>query len=103
MIKRIGILTGGGDCCGLNQAIRGIVYRAGDFGYETFGIRDGWKGLVEGLISPITLGDAEELVDKAGTFLGSSRTNPYKIKDGVKNVLRTIKNYGLDAIIAMGG
>jgi len=53
---------------GLNQAIRGIVYRAGDFGYETFGIRDGWKGLVEGLISPIILTDVEELVDKAGTF-----------------------------------
>ena len=103
MIKRIGILTGGGDCCGLNQAIRGIVYRARDFGYETFGIHDGWKGLVEGLVYPITLSDAEELVDKAGTFLGSSRTNPYKIKDGVKGVLRTIKKFGLDAIIAMGG
>lgn len=103
MIKRIGILTGGGDCCGLNQTIRGIVYRSKDFNYEIFGIHDGWKGLVEGLISPITLMDVEELVDKAGTFLGSSRTNPYKIKGGVKNVLRTIKNYGLDAIVAMGG
>ncbi|MEA1939185.1 MAG: ATP-dependent 6-phosphofructokinase [Candidatus Caldatribacteriota bacterium] len=103
MIKRIGILTGGGDCCGLNQTIRGAVYRAKDFNYEIFGIHDGWKGLVEGLISPITLTDVEELVDKAGTFLGSSRTNPYKIKDGVKNVLRIQKNYGLDAIIAMGG
>lgn len=103
MIKRIGILTGGGDCCGLNQAIRGVVYRAQDFNYEVFGIHDGWKGLVEGLISPITLTDVEELVDKAGTFLGSSRTNPYKIKDGIKNVLRTIKNYGLDVIIAAGG
>ena len=103
MIKRIGILTGGGDCCGLNQTIRGAVYRAKDFNYEVFGIRDGWKGLVEGLISPITLADAEELVDKAGTYLGSSRTNPYKMKDGIKNVLKTIKNYGLDAIIAAGG
>jgi len=103
MIKRVGILTGGGDCCGLNQTIRGAVYRAKDFNYEVFGIQDGWKGLVEGLISPITLTDVEELVDKAGTFLGSSRTNPYKIKDGVKNVLKTIKNYGLDAIIATGG
>jgi len=103
MIKRIGILTGGGDCCGLNQAIRGAVYRAKDFNYEVFGIRDGWKGLVEGLIYPITLADVEELVDKAGTYLGSSRTNPYKMKDGIKNVLKTIKNYGLDAILAAGG
>lgn len=103
MVKKIGILTGGGDCCGLNQTIRGAVYRAKDFNYEVFGIHDGWKGLIEGLISPITLTDVEKLVDKAGTFLGSSRTNPYKIKDGVKNVLKTIKNYGLDAIIVTGG
>jgi 6-phosphofructokinase 1 len=103
MIKRVGILTGGGDCCGLNQTIRGAVYRAKDFNYQVFGIHDGWKGLVEGLISPITLIDVEELVDKAGTFLGSSRTNPYKIEDGVKRVLKTIKNYSLDAIIAIGG
>jgi 6-phosphofructokinase 1 len=103
MIKRIGILTGGGDCCGLNQTIRGAVYRAKDFNYQVFGIHDGWKGLVEGLISPIALIDVEELIDKAGTFLGSSRTNPYKIEDGVKKVLKTIKNYSLDAIIAIGG
>ena len=103
MIKRIGILTGGGDCCGLNQTIRGAVYRAKDFNYQLFAIHDGWKGLVEGLISPLTLVDVEELVDKAGTFIGSSRTNPYKIEDGVKKVLKTIKNYSLDAIIAVGG
>ena len=103
MIKRVGILTGGGDCCGLNQTIRGAVYRAQDFNYQVFGIHDGWKGLVEGLISPITLVDVEELVDKAGTFLGSSRTNPYKIKDGVKKVLDSIKKFNLDAIIAIGG
>ena len=103
MIKRIGILTGGGDCCGLNQTIRGAVYRAQDFNYQLLGIHDGWKGLLEGSISPLNLVDVEELVDKAGTFLGSSRTNPYKIEDGVKKVLKTIKNYSLDAIIAVGG
>jgi len=101
--KRIAILTGGGDCCGLNQTIRGAVYRAKDFDYETFGIKDGWKGLIEGMVSPITLTDVEELVDKAGTILGSSRTNPYRIENGVERVLKTIKNYGLDAIIATGG
>jgi len=103
MIKRIGILTGGGDCCGLNQTIRGAVYRAKDFNYQLFAIHDGWKGLVEGSISPLNLIDVEELVDKAGTFIGSSRTNPYKIEDGVGKVLKTIKNYSLDAIIAVGG
>jgi len=88
--KRIGILTGGGDCCGLNQTIRGAVYRAKDFDYETFGIYYGWKGLVEGMVSHITLTDVEKLMDKAGTCLGSSRTNPYKINDGVK---KSFKNY----------
>ena len=103
MAKRIGILTGGGDCCGLNPAIRGAVYRAYDFDYEVFGIRDGWKGLIDGSIFKIDLQDAEELIDKAGTILGTSRTNPFKVETGVDRVLNTIKNYGLDAILAMGG
>ena len=103
MSKRIGILTGGGDCCVLNPAIRGAVYRAYDYNYEVFGIRDGWKGLVDGNLFKIHLQDVEELVDKAGTFLGTSRTNPFKIDDGVKRVMNTINNYGLDAILAMGG
>jgi phosphofructokinase-like protein len=103
MSKRIGILTGGGDCCGLNPAIRGAIYRAHDYHYEVFGIRDGWRGLIDGNLFEIELQDAEELVDKAGTFLGTSRTNPFKIEDGVNSVLKTISNYGLDAILAMGG
>lgn len=103
MSKRIGILTGGGDCCGLNPAIRGAVYRAFDYDYEVFGIRDGWRGLVDGNLFKIDLADVEELVDKAGTILGTSRTNPYTIEDGLIKVLNTINNYGLDAILAMGG
>ncbi|MDD4764628.1 MAG: 6-phosphofructokinase, partial [Atribacterota bacterium] len=103
MSKRIGILTGGGDCCGLNPAIRGAVYRAHDYNYEVFGIRDGWRGLIDGNLFKIHLQDAEELIDKAGTFLGTSRTNPFKIEGGVQRVLNTINNYGLDAILAMGG
>lgn len=103
MSKRIGILTGGGDCCGLNPAIRGAVYRAYDFNYEVFGIQDGWKGLIDGHLQKISLQEAEELTDKAGTFLGTSRTNPFKIEDGVKRVLNSINNYGLDALVAMGG
>ncbi len=103
MSMRIGILTGGGDCCGLNPAIRGAVYRAFDYHHEVFGIRDGWKGLIESNLFKIDLTDVEELIDKAGTFLGTSRTNPFKIEGGVKNVINTINNYGLDAILAMGG
>jgi 6-phosphofructokinase 1 len=103
MSKRVGILTGGGDCCGLNPAIRGAVYRAYDFHYEVFGIRDGWRGLIDGNLFKIHLQDAEELIDKAGTILGTSRTNPFKVESGVERVLNTIKNYGLDAVLAMGG
>lgn len=103
MSKRIGILTGGGDCCGLNPAIRGAIYRAYDYHYEVFGIRDGWRGLIDGNISKIHLQEAEELIDKAGTILGTSRTNPFKIDNGVERVINTIKNYGLDAILAIGG
>jgi len=103
MTKRIGILTGGGDCCGLNPAIRGAVYKAYDYQYEIFGIRDGWKGLIEGNLYKIDLEDAEELIDKAGTILGTSRTNPFKIEGGVNNIIKTINNYGLDALLVMGG
>ena len=103
MSKRVGILTGGRDCCGLNPAIRGAVYRAHDFDYEVFGIKDGWRGLIDGNIVKIDLQDVEELVDKSGTILGTSRTNPFKMENGVERVISTIKNYGLDALLAMGG
>lgn len=103
MSKRVGILTGGGDCCGLNPAIRGAVYRAYDFRYEVFGIKDGWRGLIDGNLDKVHLQDAEELIDKPGTVLGTSRTNPFKVENGVEMVINTIKNYGLDAILAMGG
>ena len=103
MIKRIGILTGGGDCPGLNPTIRGAVYRAQDYNYEVYGIQDGWKGLVKGEILPLFLSDVEEIIDRGGTALGTSRLNPYKIDNGVKKVLDSIENFKLDAIIAIGG
>ncbi len=103
MIKRIGILTGGGDCSGLNPTIRGAVYRAQDYNYEVYGIQEGWKGLVKGNISPLSLSEVKEIVDRGGTALGTSRLNPYKIDNGVKQVLDSIKKFKLDAIIAIGG
>ncbi|MCK4533628.1 6-phosphofructokinase, partial [bacterium] len=77
MVKRIGILTGGGDCPGLNPAIRGCVMRAMDYKFEIMGIREGWKGLVEGEAEPLKIGDVEDIVNKGGTILGTSRTNPF--------------------------
>lgn len=100
---RIGILTGGGDCPGLNPAIRGCVMRAIDFGYEVVGILDGWKGLVKGLTTSIKLSDVEEIISKGGTILGTSRTNPFKKDEDLKACLENIKKLNLDCIVALGG
>jgi len=103
MIKRIGILTGGGDCSGLNPTIRGAVYRAQDYNYEVYGIQEGWKGLVKENINPLSLSEVKEIVDRGGTILGTSRLNPYKIENGIKRVRDSIKKFKLDAVIAIGG
>ena len=103
MIKRVGILTGGGDCSGLNPTIRGAVYRAQDYDYEVYGIQEGWKGLVKGNINPLSLSEVKEIVDRGGTILGTSRTNPYNLENGVEQVLNSIEKFKLDAIIAIGG
>ncbi|RXG66858.1 6-phosphofructokinase [Candidatus Atribacteria bacterium 1244-E10-H5-B2] len=103
MIKRVGILTGGGDCSGLNPTIRGAVYRAQDYNYEVYGIQEGWRGLVKGDINPLNLSEVREIIDQGGTILGTSRLNPYKIDNGIKQVLNSIKKLKLDAIIAIGG
>ncbi len=102
-IKRIGMLTGGGDCPGLNPAIRGAVYRALSEGIECVGILDGWKGMIECKSIPLTLQDVEYIVNKGGTILGTSRTNPYKKENGVEKCVETMKRLNLDALIAMGG
>jgi ATP-dependent phosphofructokinase / diphosphate-dependent phosphofructokinase len=102
---KVGILTGGGDCPGLNPAIRGVVYRGLDFGFEFVGIEEGWRGLVKGLYRPLGLSDVEEIIYQGGTMLGSSRTNPFK-KGGEQDlaaVLGNIKSAGFDAIVALGG
>lgn len=100
---RIGVLTGGGDCPGLNQAIRGIVYRAVDFNDEIIGIYEGWKGLITGQTKQITLSDVEEIAGTGGTILGTSRTNPFKKEDDLKKTLENFKKLNLDCLIALGG
>ncbi len=99
-IKKIGILTGGGDCPGLNPAIRG---KAAEEGIECVGILDGWKGMIEGKTIPLKLEDVENIVNKGGTIVGTSRTNPYKKENGPEKCMENLKNLGLDAVIAMGG
>ena len=100
---RIGILTGGGDCPGLNAVIRAVARRSFDAGHEVIGVRDGWRGLVEGLIEPLGAREISGLLPRGGTILGTTRTNPYKVDGGVDRVLATFANQGLDALVAVGG
>jgi ATP-dependent phosphofructokinase / diphosphate-dependent phosphofructokinase len=100
---RIGILTGGGDCPGLNAVIRAVVRRSSDRGHELLGVREGWKGLTEGIFMPLGRREVSGILPRGGTILGTTRTNPYKVEDGVGSVLRHFEEAGLDALVAIGG
>jgi ATP-dependent phosphofructokinase / diphosphate-dependent phosphofructokinase len=100
---RFGVLTGGGDCPGLNGAIRGVVYRAARFGHTTEGFLDGWKGLRDDLHRPLTPGELAESVTLGGTLLGTSRTNPFKTEADAEKVLATLGRHRIDALVAIGG
>jgi ATP-dependent phosphofructokinase / diphosphate-dependent phosphofructokinase len=100
---KIGVLTGGGDCPGLNAALRGVVYRAHSRGHEVLGFLDGWKGVRDGLSRPLALADMAEIVGNGGTILGSSRTNPFQKPEDVLKVEATLKTSGIDALVAIGG
>jgi 6-phosphofructokinase 1 len=103
MAKKIAILTGGGDCPGLNPAIRGAVLKAAKLGYECLGVQEGWKGMIEADAKPLTPDGVREIVGKGGTVLGTSRTNPYKKEGGAAKVVENFKTLGLHALIACGG
>jgi phosphofructokinase-like protein len=100
---RIGVLTGGGDCAGLNATIRGVVNRAEEYGWEVIGIQRGWKGLIDADGKRITYGDVDELVGVGGTFILTSRTNPFKMDGGPEKVVAGLKKLGIDALVAIGG
>ncbi len=102
---KIGMLTGGGDCPGLNPAMRGFVMKSIDYGFEVWGIREGWKGLVKGIVedTPMDVARVEELIHQGGTSLRSSRTNPYKDPAQLEAVRANIKKFGFDCIAALGG
>ncbi len=99
----IGVLTGGGDCPGLNAVIRAIVKKGHQLGYSFVGIRDGWLGLIENNTVPLTVKSVSGILPRGGTILGTSRTNPYKNDGDLKLALDNIKVLGLDAIICIGG
>jgi ATP-dependent phosphofructokinase / diphosphate-dependent phosphofructokinase len=101
---RIGVLTGGGDCPGLNAVIRAIVRRGiDDHGHEIVGFRDGWRGPIEGLHEDLTVESTRGILPRGGTILRSSRTNPFKRDDGPGVIKATLDSAGLDGLIAIGG
>ncbi|MFD8071319.1 6-phosphofructokinase [Streptomyces sp. NBC_00510] len=101
---RVGVLTGGGDCPGLNAVIRAIVRKGvQEYGYEFTGFRDGWHGPLEGDTVPLDIPAVRGILPRGGTILGSSRTNPLKAENGVRRVKENLAKYEVDALIAIGG
>jgi len=102
-MEKIGILTGGGDCPGLNPVIRAVVRKSFLEGYEVVGIKNGWKGLIENDTMVLNLNAVSGILPKGGTILGTSRTNPYKKNEDLKKVKEHFKMMGLYALVAVGG
>ncbi|MFI6511361.1 6-phosphofructokinase [Streptosporangium sp. NPDC050855] len=101
---RIGVLTGGGDCPGLNAVIRAVVRKGVTVhGHEFVGFRDGWRGPLEGDTMPLDVQAVRGILPRGGTILGSSRTNPIKIEGGVEKIKENLASGGVDALIAIGG
>ncbi len=101
---RVGVLTGGGDCPGLNAAIRAIVRRGiNRYGHEIVGFRDGWRGPLEGAHEDLTLESTRGILPRGGTILGSSRTNPFGRDDGPDRIRETLRSLDLGGLIAIGG
>jgi phosphofructokinase-like protein len=101
---RVGVLTGGGDCPGLNAVIRAVVRKGvREHGFEFLGYRDGWKGPLEGLTMPLGIEQCRGILPRGGTILGSSRTNPFGIEGGVERIKDNLAAAGVDALVAIGG
>ena len=98
---RIGVLTGGGDCPGLNAVIRAVARRAWANGHEVLGVREGWRGMIDQLFQPLGPEQISGILPRGGTIVGTSRTNPYKVDGGVDAVKRSFEE--IDALVAIGG
>ncbi len=103
-MARIGVLTGGGDCPGLNAVIRAVVRKGIDvYGHHFVGFRDGWRGPLEADVMELGIPQVRGILPRGGTILGSSRTNPFKVDDGVGRIRANLADLGVDALIAIGG
>jgi len=100
---RIALLTGGGDSSAINAAIRAVVRVSIAEGIEVIGIKRGWGGLIHDDVEPLFLGSVSGIVQRGGTILGTSRSNPFKTESGVENIMVNLSKHGIDAIVAMGG
>jgi phosphofructokinase-like protein len=98
----LGILTGGGDCPGLNAVIRAVVRRADAAGWQAVGVREGWRGLVEPIFEDLGPAQVSGILPRGGTIIGTSRTNPFKL-EAVEQVLQNFRDRELDALVAIGG
>ena len=103
MQRKIGVLTGGGDCPGLNAAIRAVTKSAIQRGYEVLGICDGWKGLLDNDTMTLDRVNTSGIIDRGGTILGTSRVSPLKIDNGSRRVLDRVEELGLEALVVLGG
>ncbi len=98
---RIGVLTGGGDCPGLNAVIRAVARRSWERGDEVVGVREGWRGMIDQLFQPLGPGEISGILPRGGTIVGTTRTNPYKVDGGIERVQAAFAE--LDALVAIGG
>jgi phosphofructokinase-like protein len=102
-MKKIGVLTGGGDCPGLNAVIRAVVRKSIQYNWEIIGIKNGWRGLIDGEVELLTDYSVSGILPKGGTIIGTSRTNPFKNQEDIQKVKDNIKKLGIDALVAIGG
>lgn len=101
---KIGVLTGGGDCPGLNAVIRAIVARSvHSYNSEVVGFLEGWRGPINNMVMPLSLKGTLGIIQRGGTVLRTSKTNPFKIERGPERIMESINAHGLDAVIAIGG
>ena len=102
-MKKIAVMTGGGDCPGLNAVVQAVVRSGLWYGFETFGILNGWQGLIEGELEPLTGRSVSGITTLGGTILGTSRIDPLKKPGDVEKIRTTIKTYGINGLVVIGG
>ncbi|GAA1925870.1 6-phosphofructokinase [Nocardioides marmoribigeumensis] len=101
---RVGVLTGGGDCPGLNAVIRAVVRKGVEvYDFDFVGFRDGWRGPLENVTCPLGVAEVRGILPRGGTVLGSSRTNPFKVEGGVERIKQNLADNHVDALVAIGG